>query len=345
MILQSYTFSKPGANLKAVAEALIVDISGLDDILESLHTLSFDKTGAVREALFIASGELLLRLPDRYSIGYKILPLLLSGVGDSMPQISQKSQEYMDKAGALYENEWEDRVKDEMDYTDGRGVGADRPRVGCRHLARDNTLKVVNKMVEGLGDWTADKRARSAQVLATFVWYTEDKITGYMQSILLALNKIMGGDESHVMQEVLSLAESLGRFVNPSVYIDIVIPQIKSTTSAVQFRIGTLRVLAHMLHGSLLSKSLESDQLKLLTGALADKDLLYNENVGILYEVANIMDVLLQVEQGLILVCDGTSYNIFSILASLESTDGDSKIAGYSQLKDKVPLKLLEYNQ
>jgi dynein assembly factor 5 len=319
-----------------MTEALIVDVAGLDDVLESLNALSFDKTGAVRETLFVASGEWLLRLPDRYSIGYKILPLLLSGIGDSMPQISQKSKEYMDKAGSLYEKEWEDRVKDEMDYTDGRGVGPERPRVGCRHLARDNTLKVVNKMVEGLADWTADKRARSAQVLGTFVFYTEDKITGYMQTILLALNKIMGGDEPFVMQEVLLLAESLGRFVNPLVYIDLVIPPIKATTSSVQFRIGTLRVLSHMLQGSLLSKSLETDHLKVLTRVLADRELLFHENVGMLFEVANVLDILLQVDQGLILVSDETSFNIFSVLATLDSTDGDIKAPGYPQLKEKV---------
>jgi hypothetical protein len=69
-------------------------------------------------------------------------------------------------------------------------------------LARDNTQKVVNKMIEGLADWTADKRAKSAQILASFLVYTEDKITGYVASILGALYKIMAGDEPHVMNEV-----------------------------------------------------------------------------------------------------------------------------------------------
>lgn len=59
-------------------------------------------------------------------------------------------------------------------------------------------------MVEGLGDWTAEKRAKSAQILATFTIYTEDKITGYTASILNALYKVMAGDEAFVMKEVFS---------------------------------------------------------------------------------------------------------------------------------------------
>ena len=96
-----------------------MELSGLDDLLETLWALSQDKTGTVREALYTATGEWLLKLPDRYSIGYKILPLLLSGINDEMPKIAQKSLEYMNEAGRLYEVEWESRVKDEMDYTDG----------------------------------------------------------------------------------------------------------------------------------------------------------------------------------------------------------------------------------
>ena len=78
----------------------------------------------------------------------------------------------------------------------------DRPRVGCRHLARDNTLKIVEKMVEGLGDWTPEKRSKAAQILTSFLDYTEDKISGYTASILNALYKIMAGDEHVVINNV-----------------------------------------------------------------------------------------------------------------------------------------------
>jgi dynein assembly factor 5 len=188
--------------LQALKAAMIVNLDGLDDALTHLWALTLDSTGSVREKLYTVAGEWLLELPDRYSIGYKILPLLLAGLQDDMPSLRDKTRFYINEAGKLYEKEWESRVKDEMDYTDGRNASDNRPGVGCRHLARDNTLKIVEKMVEGMGDWTPDKRAKSAQILSSFIDYTEDKISGYTATILAALYKIMAGDESLVINNV-----------------------------------------------------------------------------------------------------------------------------------------------
>ena len=57
-------------------------------------------------------------------------------------------------------------------------------------------------MVEGLSDWTPDKRGKSAQILSSFLFYTEDKISGYTATILNALYKIMAGDENYVIENV-----------------------------------------------------------------------------------------------------------------------------------------------
>ena len=99
---------------------MIVNLDGLDSSISPLWNLIFDNTGNVRLKLFTIVGEWLLELPDRYSIGYKILPLLLAGVGDEMPSIREKSLLIMNEIGKLYETEWESRIKDEMDYTDGK---------------------------------------------------------------------------------------------------------------------------------------------------------------------------------------------------------------------------------
>lgn len=197
--------------LQALKAAMIVNLDGLDAAVTHLWALTLDNTGNVREKLYTVAGSWLLELPDRYSIGHKVLPLLLAGLQDDMPSLREKSRSYINEAGKLYEVEWEDRVKDEMDYTDGRDLSdsifillklIERPRVGCRHLARDNTLKIVEKMVEGMGDWTPEKRSKSAQILSSFLDYTEDKISGYTATILGALYKIMAGDENHVINSV-----------------------------------------------------------------------------------------------------------------------------------------------
>lgn len=87
-------------------------------------------------------------------------------------------------------------------------IFTDRPRVGCRHVARDNTQKIVQKTVEGLADWNADVRIKSAQVLGTFITYAGAQMTGYTGVILPALYRILAGDECSVMKEVvLSLSQ------------------------------------------------------------------------------------------------------------------------------------------
>lgn len=105
--------------LQALCDAIIVDAAGLDDCLEPLREIAFDKSPAVREQLYILSRNWLMKLVDRYTYGFKILPLLLSGITDMLPKLSQLSETFMDEIGALYEVEWESRIKDEMDYTDG----------------------------------------------------------------------------------------------------------------------------------------------------------------------------------------------------------------------------------
>jgi hypothetical protein len=77
--------------------------------------------------------------------------------------------------------------------------------VGSRHLARDNTQKAVNKILEGMQDWNPDVRAKSAAILGAFLWYTEDNITGYMGALLPVFYRVLSGDEPQVMQEVLLL--------------------------------------------------------------------------------------------------------------------------------------------
>lgn len=97
-------------------EAMLVDISGLEEVLDPLRQLTLDKSQSVRESLYVTAGEWMLKLPDRWSIAYKILPLLLAGMTDELPKLINLSRKYMEEIGKLYEADWEDRVKDELDY-------------------------------------------------------------------------------------------------------------------------------------------------------------------------------------------------------------------------------------
>jgi len=89
----------------------------LNDIINTLRNLTLDKTGSVREALYKTVSEWLLKLRDRYSYGDKLLPLLFAGFVDEVPKYQDLCRSYMDEIGALYEYDWESRLKDQLDYT------------------------------------------------------------------------------------------------------------------------------------------------------------------------------------------------------------------------------------
>lgn len=105
--------------LKSLSAAMIVDATGIDDSLAPLTDLTFDKAPAVREGLYKLACEWLTLLMDRYTFGYKILPLLIAGLSEEIPKLVEQTQVHLDQVGALYEVEWESRVKNEMDYSDG----------------------------------------------------------------------------------------------------------------------------------------------------------------------------------------------------------------------------------
>ena len=73
-------------------------------------------------------------------------------------------------------------------------------------MARDNTQKTINTLLEGMQDWNPDIRAKSAATFAAFLLYCEENVTGYMGAILPILYKILSGDDQQVMKEVFYIS-------------------------------------------------------------------------------------------------------------------------------------------
>ncbi|KAJ3156098.1 HEAT repeat-containing protein 2 [Geranomyces michiganensis] len=324
--------------LRAVRDAMSVDASALDDVLEPLRQLALDKSQSVRESLYSTAGDWLLKLPDRWSLGYKILPLLLAGLSDDIPKAVTLSADYMDRIGKLYEDEWNDRVKDEMDYT--TNDAADRPRVGCRHFARDNTQKIVNQMLEGMADWNVDVRIKSTQILATFIRFCEEKITGYAGVILPALYKVLATDEPAVAAQALKVAEIFSLHVEPDVYLEVLVPALASGGGgATQFRLGCLRILQALISGTPLTR-LDAARVQRLTYVLQDRELMNNENTDVLAEVASVAAALTKVVATSPRSDDAAGkesccLELFVLLAYLHSVNEDKSVPENAFLRSK----------
>ncbi|KAI8927803.1 armadillo-type protein [Entophlyctis helioformis] len=322
--------------MDALGAAIIVDAAGLDASLDVLRAVAFDKAHAVREMLYRVARLWLVELTDRYTYGYKILPLMFAGLTDEMPKLREMCSKYMDEIGSLYEVEWESRIKDEIDYSDGWNHLPNRPRVGCRHLARDNIQKVTSKLVEGLTDWSVETRTKSCQIMGVFITFTEDQITGYVNVILPALYKILAGDEQQVMAEALKVAEMLGAYVNPDTTLSLIFPQLSmGGGGATSFRQGCLCTLHGVLGGS--SPAAFAPHIQRTVDILGDRELVQNENSLVLLDLSRcIHDVVIKMDGGSVDLTagdGGVAFKLFMSLAQLESATGDDKTPGYLEMR------------
>ena len=83
LLLSSITYRHASvrvAALNALKSAIIVNQSGLDESLKLIYTASRDKSSFVRQHVYLLSAWWLTFLDDRYSIAYKLLPILLYGI-------------------------------------------------------------------------------------------------------------------------------------------------------------------------------------------------------------------------------------------------------------------------
>ncbi|KAI8811252.1 armadillo-type protein [Cladochytrium replicatum] len=344
--------------LQALTSAILVDIAGLDAVLETVHSLGEDKQVAVREAVHAMVGRWLRELVDRYMVGYKLLPILYSGMEDEVAKVRDACTAEMDRAGALYEVEWVDRVKDELDYDTEHGSEG-RPRAGSRHLARDNTMKIVEAAIAGLQNWNAEVRARWARVLCTLIRFAEVNVTGYTAQILPALFRVCASDEVYVVKGARRVAELHGRYVAPEIYLEVAIPQLYTggggTTT---YRTGVLLILSSLLRGSTSASSLDDpllghrplellSRMPVLVDALRDREIVGNENMGILKEVAGVVFEIV----GAVVAVTGSEgagedvervrFGVLAVLVQLLSVGGDQKLRGFEEMRSQAEEALL----
>ena len=106
-------------NEKAFGALVKADASPLEESsnLDLLRRMIHDKSGAVREALYSTIGTWMLELRDRYGFAPKLLPIFVAGYTDEITNVQLLCTRMMDEMGAMYEKDYADQLKDEMDYS------------------------------------------------------------------------------------------------------------------------------------------------------------------------------------------------------------------------------------
>jgi dynein assembly factor 5 len=221
----------------------------VDDVVSHLAQRLFDPTPAVRAAVIQVVGGWLLNLLDRYSFHHKLIPLLLTGVTDEMPEIRCQAEALWHDVGMKYASENENDLKDKMDFVkpdpSHYPTGVDRPNLGCRVLVYHNFSKILTGLIGDLGDWVVETRVKSAQLLYVLLLNDEDNVTQHLEKLLTGLNRAAGDDEQRVVEYVLKSAEMLGYFVRPEIWCKMVLQNVKMSQSA-----SSLAILGSIIHGS-----------------------------------------------------------------------------------------------
>ncbi|KAK2567034.1 Dynein axonemal assembly factor 5 [Acropora cervicornis] len=210
------------------------DGKNVDDVVSHLAQRTFDNAPAVRAAL---------------------LPLLMTGLSDELPDIQNQSRELMSKVGNQYAAENEDELKDKIDFEEKPGyrlrTDMDRPNLGCRVLVQRNLSKILPAALRDMADWTADTRIKASSLVYFLLFYAEDYVTQHMEILLQGLYKASQDDSEEVVKQVVSSAEMAGSFVDPAVFCKLALPHLEASSSGSSSNCSRcLRILAGLLRGS-----------------------------------------------------------------------------------------------
>ncbi|XP_075035743.1 dynein axonemal assembly factor 5 [Mixophyes fleayi] len=299
----------------------------VDDVLSHLAQRLFDDSPQVRLAVTIVVGNWLLELRDRYSYFHKLIPLLLSSSTDEIPDISQTALDYWQRIGLQWESENEDDLKDKMDFSTHCSpfypAGVQRPGLGCRELVFRNLSKILPAISRDITDWVAGTRIKAAQLLFVLLLHAEDHTTQHMELLLSTLYRSCLDEEEKVVQNSVKSAELIGTFVNPEVFLKLVLPALGKSPLA-----SHLMVLAAFIRGS--SKEVLQPHLHRIADVLSQTEICQGSE-KVLY-----LDQFLCCIQSLISICQQSCTDIslqcmkvlITILASPASETLYDKVQG-----------------
>lgn len=176
--------------VKCIGELVMCSTyKGLEDALIPMAERLFDQIAIVRRTVAQVAAKWLLEYKDRYSFFQKLLPLLLTGLIDEVPDTRKESAVLWEQVGLQYEKENEEDLKDKINflYMPPKYYPEDlqRPNLGCRVLVQRNVGRMVAALSNELISWQADVRIRCSQLLCAIALHAESGFTHHLQGYFL----------------------------------------------------------------------------------------------------------------------------------------------------------------
>lgn len=228
-----------------------------------------------------------LKIIFRYSYFHRILPLILTGLFDEIPETKTLAEELWVKIGIQYQNENEKDLKKEIDFIENlpKNSKYPRPNLGCRTLVQRNVSKIIGALCRELSTtWQDDVKIRCGQLLTALILHCEENFTQNLQDIFPAMFSICRQDDDG-SRSVIKASELIGLFIPENTWLKLVKEVLEDTVN-----VGHLRVLRSILKGC------EKENLKAVchdvSMLLAARHVCHVRKTNYLYELIEICSIL-----------------------------------------------------
>eukprot|EP00276_Gloeochaete_wittrockiana_P002836 CAMPEP_0184673296 /NCGR_PEP_ID=MMETSP0308-20130426/86600_1 /TAXON_ID=38269 /ORGANISM="Gloeochaete witrockiana, Strain SAG 46.84" /LENGTH=322 /DNA_ID=CAMNT_0027120765 /DNA_START=29 /DNA_END=997 /DNA_ORIENTATION=+ len=227
-----------------------------------LAVLVIDRNPSIRKEFFSTLFYWLSILDDKTEHEGRLLPYLLTGLTDECEEIQRQTFDWMETLGELYEKEHEDDLKEVKEYLGDMPVQHPdplppqfprRPRMGARILVRKECGThggFLKALLAELSSWTSTPKVHAVQLLEVALVYAEEYVTQHTNAILSALCSACADKE--ISSKIFSCARLVGRFINPDVYLRLLLPALtdEQSTLAQGDKVCQMQVLSAILSGS-----------------------------------------------------------------------------------------------
>jgi dynein assembly factor 5 len=321
----------------------------IDTVLSHLAQRTFDHSAPVRSTLIDILGGWLLDHRDRHSYHHKLLPLLLSGLTDEIPDIRKQARDTMERIGQKYADENQDDLKDKLDWevsiSEAKQIGEfPRPCIGSRLIIYRCWSKVLPAVMRDMLDWTSSTRLKAVSLLEILLIHGEDNSTQHLEMLLHGLYKACIDDEQEVVKKSHRCVWILSHFVKPDVWSNLILPAILTSSGAsskVTANVpvssntctGCLMALAALLQGS--NPETMKDHLMSVAETLINPEIRFSAHVPLKVQLLEAVMSLIQVAGE---SCGKISYPLFKVLASvmaLSSKETQTKAANGIEVLSK----------
>jgi len=247
--------------------------------------LATDPVPQVREAFVDMVGAWLTSLDERKDHEERLLPYLLSSLNDDVPAVAERGAHWIDRLGALVEEDRAEELRDRLYYLDKEAFGlgwmpphvvarlesrvyphplAGRPRLGARMVVQSGFNRTYFPICSELSSWQDGPRLMAAALLRTYCLFLEDYAARMLHKVVPAVTAAVAGirrepgtfgraglspDNARCLGYLEEACHLIGETTEPQMYVKLLLGRVGPANEDAGLRAAALEVLSWLLGG------------------------------------------------------------------------------------------------